>query len=171
MIKELWRRMNATGLDRTILRAFYTQYVAVLLIVLVFFVAAFQRSQPVSRVVDSFHAPIAQELSIIHPFEVSAFSEDGSILSNEPALVAVAEVLRHHDLRVECSVFLPHHDFDATQGELREALHRARLLGDFFRQRGIPGQAVRVVVEESAVNSPRTVRVRMKSEEVLHGVS
>ena len=163
--------MNATGLDRTILRAFYTQYVAVLLIVLVFFVAAFQRSQPVSRVVDSFHAPIAQELSIIHPFEVSAFSEDGSILSNEPALVAVAEVLRHHDLRVECSVFLPPHDFDATQGELREALRRARLLGDFFRQRGIPGPAVRVVVEESAVISPRTVRVRMKSEEVLHGVS
>ena len=161
--------MNATGLDRRILRAFYTQYIAVLLIVLVFFVAAFQRSQTDSPVETAYPELIAQESSVIRPLEIRAFSDDGVILLNSHELDAIAEVLRSHDLRAEVAVFVKHYDFDATQGEVSGGLRRARLVEDFFRHRGVPAGIVGVVVEESTVSAAEVVRVRMTKEGVIHG--
>jgi len=161
--------MNTAGLDRTILKAFYTQYVAVLLIILVFFTAAFQRAYIVSEDDGVQRSVIAHQGSIMNPREINAFSETGAVLSEAPDLIAIAEVLRHHDLRAEFVVFVSQHNFDVAQGNLHYALHRVRALGDFFRQQNVPEQAIGVFVEESPVVSPRVVHLRMKSEGARHG--
>jgi hypothetical protein len=86
------------GLDRRILKAFYTQYVAVLLIVLVFSIASFQRAVSAPST-----APVAK-ISQINPFIGSLrlpplFDQNGEFTGAHAELVAVATLLREHDVR------------------------------------------------------------------------
>lgn len=90
--------VQRAGLDRRILRAFYTQYVAVLLIVLVFTVASFQRAfsahssvQPTSVVK---HNPSVGAITLPWPVR-----EDEEVQGAHADLAALATLLREHDLR------------------------------------------------------------------------
>jgi hypothetical protein len=86
------------GLDRRILKAFYTQYVAVLLIVLVFSIASFQRA-----VSGPSTSPVATSASInpvIGSLRLSPlFDQNGEFAGAHAELVAVATLLREHDVR------------------------------------------------------------------------
>lgn len=150
--------------DRRILRAFYTQYVAVLLIVLTFTIGAFQRTA---------EAPHAQASSIVRqmpqPSPIGdivipeAFTLDGAVAAGNERLRAVVQVLEDHDLRATITLTVPRLDFDEHSSSLRRTLRRLEALEDFFDNQAIPSSAARFVARSSA-STTEEVRVRFYNE-------
>jgi hypothetical protein len=139
--------MSNTAVDRRILRAFYTQYVSVLLIVLVFGIWTFQLSavQPSTaapRV--SSVAPTAPPVGVLHiedPFEVGATVT----LRSSAELEAIAETLRNHDLR---ATFRFKNALQDAQTDIvaTTMLLRLEALRAFFQAQGVPADAVTVAL-------------------------
>ncbi len=154
----------AVTMDRRILRAFYTQYVAVLLIVLTFTIGAFQRAAD---------APREQQLPLVKPFSQPApiggmvipavFTADGAVAVGNERLEAVVKVLEDHDLRALITVAVPRLDFDERSSSLRRTIRRLEALELFFADRTIPRTAVRFVARAST-SSVEEVSVRFFNE-------
>jgi hypothetical protein len=154
----------AVTTDRRILRAFYTQYVAVLLIVLTFTIGAFQRTA---------EAPDVQEQSIVRqmpqPSPIggivipAVFTADGAVASGNERLEAVVKVLEDHDLRAMITLAVPRLDFDERSSSLRRTLRRLEALEHFFAAQTIPPSAIRLVARSSTATTEE-VSVRFYTE-------
>lgn len=135
---------SSSGCNRRILKAFYTQYVAVLLIVLVFTIGSFQRAS-------SRGTPIAPQAPIVSPaignFSVQhVFNERGEVPAEHARLRALVEVLKAHDLRA--AIVIPSVlDFSgADRSSTRASMRAIEALEAFFRAQSLPTHTVRFVV-------------------------
>ena len=142
--------MTALGLDKRILRAFYTQYVAVLLIILVFFVAAFQTTT-FAKLSDSPVRKIA-----IRPFAFGEVQLSEEFLTNglgaadHERLRALAEVLKTHDVTATVELTVARMALgEVDNGAIRAATFTEQL-DQFFRGHGVPSGAVRYTIRERA---------------------
>jgi hypothetical protein len=136
--------MSNTAVDRRILKAFYTQYVAVLLIVLVFGIWMFQSSSvqssarsQVSAAMPSY--PPVGQLQIKDLFDVGATVS----IRSSVELEAIAEILRNHDLR---ATFRLSGALEESQAEraAETMLARLKALRSFFQTEGVPAEAITV---------------------------
>jgi hypothetical protein len=159
--------MSTITPDRRILKAFYTQYVAVLLIVLVFVISGFQ--SPALRV-----ESVAVRTSGPKDVPIGAISIPLPQNSNEklsanrlPQLDAVAEFVRNHDV---CATFrLPIRkqlSRDAASA-LSASVTRAAELRDYMHELGVPPNAIRTVLFE-APESAEELTVSFSSMEGDH---
>lgn len=132
--------------DRRILKAFYTQYVAVLLIVLTFTIGAYQRSSGVVEAGEKVLVSRGEhDLTIGDITITDAFTADGSVIPGHERLEAVASVLENHDLTATMTLVVPRLDFDDQASSLRRAVRRLEALEELFERRAIPPGTVRFV--------------------------
>jgi hypothetical protein len=138
------RAAHHQAIDRRILSAFYTQYVAVLLIVLVTSISMFsmrgREIAPITGVVPSELSTFVGSKTLAIPF-----SENGQDLAHTTELEAIASTLQQHDLRATFRLAL---HVDGENG-LRDILHKLELIRVFMQRRGVPSDAVRTIVSES----------------------
>jgi hypothetical protein len=138
------RIARESGCNRRILKAFYTQYVAVLLIVLVFTIGSFQRASK-SGVPVAAATPVVS--TAIGNFPVgNVFDEQGKVHDGHARLQALVEVLKAHDL--QATIVVPS-TVEFKRGEEPTALSSMKsveALEKFFRSYALPSQAVRFVV-------------------------
>lgn len=154
----------AVASDRRILRAFYTQYVAVLLIVLTFTIGAFQRTAEAPDVQEQLIVRQMPQPSSIGGIAIPAvFTADGAVASGNERLEAVVKVLENHDLRAVITLTVPRLDFDERSSSLRRTLRRLETLERFFADQTIPASAVRIVAR-TATSSAEEVSVRFYNE-------
>lgn len=138
--------------DRRILRAFYTQYVAVLLIVLTFTVGAFQRthaavaSPPALR-----RAPLAAPIGTLSVEGV--FTESGTVRSESSQLAAVAQLLRSHDVNAQVTILVERIDFDSEASFFARMVRQVEGIREFFQTHGVPAAAVQVQVVAETVET------------------
>lgn len=150
--------------DRRILRAFYTQYVAVLLIVLTFTIGAFQRtSEAPNSQAPSIVRQISQRSPIGGIIIPEVFTVDGAVAAGNERLGAVVQVLEEHDLRATITLTVPRLDFDEYSSSLRRTLRRLEALEHFFDDQAIPPSAVRFVARPSG-SASEEVSVRFYNE-------
>jgi hypothetical protein len=141
----------AVTADRRILRAFYTQYVAVLLIVLTFTIGAFQRTADTPEPqAPSLVMQVAQPAPIGGIIIPEVFTVDGAVDTANERLRAVVQVLEDHDLRATITLTVPRLDFDEQSSSFRRTLRRLEALEHFFDSQTIPSSAVRFVARSSA---------------------
>ena len=164
--------MSNIALDRRILKAFYTQYVAVLLIVLVFGIWTFKSSIDQNPAMTAFSQetpqvlgaetdvsqaavalpiiPAVGEIEIDDPFEVGAHVSINSSLELE----AIAETLLNHDLRAIFQIPVVIKNSDLDQG-VEDMQARLAALHAFFDSRGVPELAVTVGTGSSCCNASK----------------
>ncbi|MEY4670063.1 MAG: hypothetical protein RL518_2762 [Pseudomonadota bacterium] len=132
--------------DRRILKAFYTQYVAVLLIILVFTVGAFQRTSP-GNDVSSIRPGIQKQMPTIGGLEIAqSFTELGQLGPRTDELAAVAAMLREHDVRASIVLPISMQKIDSPKPTVEEALARLAALERFFDERGIGEDSLELVL-------------------------
>jgi hypothetical protein len=159
---------GVVGTDRRILRAFYTQYVALLLIVLTFTIGAFQRASDKLGAAE----PAVTQQTPVSPASIGGvtipkvFTADGSVVSGDERLEAVVKVLEEHDLRALVTLSVPRLDFDEQASSLRRTLRRLQALEEFFRERAIPQGAVRFTAKAFAGTSEE-LSIRFYSDKVV----
>lgn len=123
--------------DRRILKAFYTQYVAVLLIILVFSVGAFQRASA-HAVTSAPRALVITEPPSIGRLEVEVeFDASGALTRNPTELEAIAEVIKEHDVRATVTLALPPQDEEAELFDVEVVLARIDSLRSYLVSRGL----------------------------------
>jgi hypothetical protein len=142
--------MTALGLDRRILKAFYTQYVAVLLIVLVFFVATFQIARsPV----------VARSSALTTTIQPQAFGEirlseelliNGISPADSERLAALAEVLKIHDIAASVELTVLRMALGEMDNGAIRAANLTEKLDEFFKSRGVSPGSVRYTIMERA---------------------
>lgn len=154
--------MELVAPDRRILKAFYTQYVAVLLIILTFTIGAFRRTlTPLSEAgAAALNTTQSQESTVVpvwHPREtvgsmvlVDLFSPDGAVNSSSPQLAAIANVLYNHDLNIRATYQVSRLEFDSDSASLKRAFQRLGSLRTFLRNVGIPDEAMMLVVRPAS---------------------
>jgi len=153
----------AAGADRRILRAFYTQYVAVLLIVLTFTIGAFQRTSQVQDAVVT--GQVRRDAPQIGTFNIEgALTPDGSVVSDNQQLQALVKVLEEHDLTASVVLSVSHLEFNQNASSLRRVFRKLTSLERFFEQHAIPASAIQFVAEESGEISD-SITVRLFTEE------
>ncbi len=132
--------------DRRILKAFYTQYVAVLLIILVFTIGAFQRTSQRDGV--SLKLPAAlKSVAPIGGVEIAqSFDELGQLGPRTEELEAVAMVLREHDVKASISLTVSMEKIHFSQTTLEQSLARLATLEKFFEERGVEHDSVEFVL-------------------------
>ncbi len=137
--------MELVSPDRRVLKAFYTQYVAVLLIILTFTIGAFRRSLPTEepRAIPPLWTPRATvgSLSI-----ADLFTAEGGINEENPRVRAVAQVLKNHDLLMRATYLVPRLEFDRESVSLKRALRRLESLREYLRAQGVPDAAAHLLV-------------------------
>jgi hypothetical protein len=144
-----------TGCDRRILKAFYTQYVAVLLIILVFTVGAFQRTTAASASVVS-PTPVIAESPSIGGLELElTFDESGQLIGDTSHLQAVSTLLKEHDVRAIVTLSLHNGDGDRELTNVEDSLARLESLERFFEEQGHLEPAVSFVVGGPAARNGR----------------
>lgn len=159
------RSTEQTGCDRSILKAFYTQYVAVLLIILVFSVGAFQRASANTKTPVSVNPLLVTSPSIGGlDFEVD-FNRPGDLARNSPELGAIVDVLKEHDLRARVTLPNPTGDDSSTLAEVEEVLIRIEALRSYFESRGLSESDVHLFVGGAEA---RPGKVTVQFEEVEH---
>ena len=140
--------MTSQGADKRILRAFYTQYVAVLLIILVFFVAAFQSvsltkvalpESDATRAKPRFFGDVALSNSVI---------TEGLVQDDERRLAAIAEVLKTHDVNVTVELTVPRMALSEVNNGATRAASLTEEIDRVLRAQGAPTSAVRYVIRE-----------------------
>jgi hypothetical protein len=135
-----------TTCDRRILKAFYTQYVAVLLIILVFTVGAFQRA---TRNADPSSLPPAapQEAPSIGGLKIAQdFNELGQLGADTAQLEAVALVIKEHDVRASISLPVSMQKIDSPLTTVEQSLARVASLERFFAERGVGEDSLELVL-------------------------
>jgi hypothetical protein len=144
--------MSAQPVDRRILKAFYTQYVSVLLIVLVFgiwvfhFASSHERSS--SRIL-----PVGDSLPPVGRMIISDPFEAGRDALEEPTaeLNAIADLLLNHDVRVVFRFDSPERSPESRL-QAQNLMARLNSLRTFFQARGVPVEAV-----SASIGNPQTV--------------
>jgi hypothetical protein len=144
----------SVGCDRRILKAFYTQYVAVLLILLTFCVGAYQRASQSARL------PVIHEPAILTPVHEgprriasmtmeNVFDDGGEIPAKEPHLFAVAAFVKSHDVRAVVSLSVARRYLDTNPGLLDTLIARVDAIESFLLLQAVPPDAfvVRVITE------------------------
>ena len=164
--------MENQGCDRRILRAFYTQYVAVLLIMLTFTIGIFQRASISKAAVPS---PGGEYVAIGKPIgDVvirSLFGADGSVSSEEPQLKALAHIIRSHDVLLTLTLSMPRLTVEPKSPSLRRALRRINALEQFFMAEEVPREALRFRVTRGDEHENDLVaQVVADESEVSHGL-
>lgn len=162
--------MKTTGIDRRILRAFYTQYVAVLLIMLVFCVTAFH--QP-TRTNEGEHSGVAGQShnaseDVVKLDMSTLFESDGSVRREHAELEAVAEMLRNHDLQVEFRFTVGAYMFSSGLGSLPSIARRVESIARFFDERQVSRELLRFVVRERGDLARDSLEAVLTSEEACH---
>lgn len=150
--------MTAVTPDRRILKAFYTQYVAVLLILLVFVVSGFQRHPEQAPANPKHYGPKRQ--APIGAISINMPEKAHEALSTELAakLSAVAEFVRNHDIRATFRIPIAaqhESDADATQ-MLRQSIARAAQLRGYMVELGVPARAITTVLVDGEESSSST---------------
>ena len=112
--------MKDIGCDRRILRAFYTQYVAVLLILLTFSIAAFQRATQTAPKAQGVILGVSPEEEIGTLSIHNLFLASGEISSDNTQLKAVAAVLQNHDVNAEIFLFVKRSQRRPLRSPLRQ---------------------------------------------------
>ena len=158
--------METQVCDRRILKAFYTQYVAVLLIILTFTIGAFQRAvsiPAVSVAVESQHS----ELAPIGEFVVlGVFTEDGSVRKDNERLRALSSVVKNHDVVLQVALAAPRLGFAPDAAALRRALRRIQSLEQFFVQEEVALSSVHFRVSRANAVTVRVVPDQEGTEDV-----
>lgn len=136
------------GCDRRILRAFYTQYVAVLLIMLVFAVGAFQQRAAggVHQTNQGVGIPVVAPIGSV--IVTNPFNDRGELIHGHESLIAISHMLQEHDLRAVVTVTLSAWNHVSVRDELQDVVHRIRVLEAFFSERGVTPGVVTFVVED-----------------------
>jgi len=151
-------------IDRRILKAFYTQYVAVLLILLVFSVGVVAQRGVVrgdysSKSVAKAPIKVIGSIKCAEVFSNAASPE----IVNSQDLAAVVETLLNHDLRGVFTLYIPvggnAHDTSLS------ALARVKLLREYLNGLGVPEEAYRFALITS-VEASSEVAVAFESPEV-----
>lgn len=127
--------------DRRILKAFYTQYVAVLLIILVFAVGAFQRAPSGQTRLAQKSLTIAQAPTMGTLQIAQDFDSVGSLVGEPPQLRAIASVIREHDIRALVTVPIGPITMESDLIEVEMALARIDALKEYFLSQGLPEDA------------------------------
>jgi hypothetical protein len=157
--------MASAGCDRRILRAFYTQYVAVLLILLTFCVAAFQRASAAAPAVEPVLAarePKAQEVALADMHIPDPFGGTASIPAGHPQLKAVAMFIKSHDVHVSLSLSLDRAKLQASPQLMAELAARAEAVEDFLLRESVPPGSFSLSIE-AGVGDGRSVVARFSA--------
>lgn len=164
--------MEIKGCDRRILKAFYTQYVAVLLIMLTFTIGAFQRATQAPVAVSPQAVSSIEEALPFGEFVISAlFGVDGSVPQDNQRLLALASIVRNHDVAITLGLSLPRLSFESDSSSVRRALRRIQALEHFFVREQIPLTAVRFTVTNSTSSeNDLSVKVAAAEDEGAHGL-
>ena len=136
------------GCDRRILKAFYTQYVAVLLILLVFCVGAFQRSSKEAVAVSAPSQPLVATIPV-GTITLGEISEVDQESKGRAQLEAVASLLREHDVEATFVFSVAKVVPIADASEVDDALERIRVIERFFTAQNIPSNALRFIIREN----------------------
>lgn len=139
--------MTAQGADRRVLRAFYTQYVAVLLIILVFFVAAFQVAS-ISKAAPERDDALAKPNFFGDVTLSDTVVIDGLTPADERRLVAIGEVLRTHDVNVTVELRVPRMALAETDNGAIRAATLTERIDHLLQAQGAPSSAVRYIIRE-----------------------
>lgn len=142
---------DTKGPDRRILRAFYNQYVAVLLIILVFNIGLAVR--PVSKQLPSAAPAIIEQVkggNLAGEIVLSnLFTERGSLqIADKSDLLTIEEVLKNHDIRAVFKIYVP------LKGRGGEEIKRDTDLGisrsiaikRWLIERGLPTKSFEAIV-------------------------
>jgi hypothetical protein len=163
--------MEIQGCDRRILKAFYTQYVAVLLIMLTFTIGAFQRATQAPMASPQAASSI-EELAPFGEFVIAElFGVDGSVPQDNQKLLALASIVRNHDVAITLGLSLPRLSFEADSSSVRRALRRIQALENFFVREQVPLTAVRFIATNStSPENDLSVKVAAAEAEEAHGL-
>lgn len=141
--------MTAVSPDRRILKAFYTQYVAVLLIVLVFVVSGFQPSDGREDVSLKQPHDLGRPIGAMHLHTPRTISDEvPEALAAE--LRALVVLMKSHDIRVTFRVPVARLSDDTEDKGFQEALTYAKQLRSYMIKNGVPADAVRTVLSEES---------------------
>lgn len=163
--------MEIQGCDRRILKAFYTQYVAVLLIMLTFTIGAFQRASQSVLVTPRESSAIPEAAPFGDLVVTGVFGVDGSVPQGHPQLSALASVVRNHDVVLTLGISVPRLSFEADSASVRRALRRIQALEQFFIREEVPLTALRFAASErSESENDLAVTVAPQEEEGGHGL-
>lgn len=157
--------MSHAGPDRRILRAFYTQYVAVLLIILTFTIGAYQRTQGAliqEKPSDSTLPAPHHFLSV--PLD-NLFFSDGSVHDSDGRLQAIAQVVKNHDIDLQATIQVRRFDIANGSSSMRRAMVRADALERYLRSNEVPAEAISIVLTDAPALDEK-VEVDLLSPEV-----
>jgi hypothetical protein len=142
--------MELVGADRKLLKAFYTQYTAVLLIILTFTIGAFQRTLAHEKA--PVTVPVWAPRSLIGEVKLlKVFTSDGSLVAQPDQLAAIAEVLTQHDLIARVTVSVGELGLTEGAASLRRARVRLQAIKNFMLTKGVPHHALLLVIKNSGV--------------------
>jgi hypothetical protein len=162
--------MTVLGPDRKILRAFYTQYVAVLLIMLVFFVAAFQgRAAGVSTEPEPVRMELPASVSLAGPLTFNPFGIGDSIAQGHDQLTAIAAVLKKHDVQARIVFEVPRSPMEMRESDIATISARVDALERFFHDQQVPVGAALYRIEQATAQARDGVSVRLYAEGKAHG--
>ena len=146
--------MASVGCDRRILKAFYTQYVAVLLILLTFCVGAYQRAtqsarMPVVKETPSVFVPREAPVRIAEMTLENVFDGGTVIVREHPQLAAVAVFIKSHDVHARISLPVTRGYLEANPDLLNTLVARVDAAESFLLSQGVPPDAfvVRVTTD------------------------
>jgi hypothetical protein len=156
--------MEKRGCDRSILKAFYTQYVAVLLIILTFSIGAFQRAVSIPAEAAAVESRYS-ELAPIGEFVVAdLFTADGSVRKENQQLKALSAVVKDHDVTLQVDLSIPRLTFASDSAALRRALRRIQSLEQFFAHEEVALPSVHFRVTRDG-SDPNAVTLRLLPEQ------
>jgi hypothetical protein len=153
--------------DRAILSAFYTQYVALLLIVLSALIGSGTRSESsfpeltdgVPQTAPALEPRRLVDVEITHQrLPDDLFSLAGDVVTNSAMVSAFASIAREHDVRLE--FFLPSLP---GRGDSRVSDRQLRTLDEFLVHQGVPPHAFRIWrTSRSEAHGPHVTAYRQR---------
>jgi hypothetical protein len=162
--------MTLLGPDRKILRAFYTQYVAVLLIMLVFFVAAFQSpTHGVSNTPEPVRMELPARATLAGPLTFNPFVVGDSVAQGHAQLTAIAAVLKKHDVQASIVFEVARSPLEMRESDIATISARVDALERFFHEQQVPVGAAIYRIEQATERLRDGVSVRLYAEGRSHG--
>ena len=160
--------MASVGCDRKILKAFYTQYVAVLLILLTFCVGAYQRS-PEKAVAAAPALPARVPDVRLAGFTIDdPYAGQEQIPDGEPHLSAVVALIKNHDVNATLELSLPRPAFQQDKDGVRGALRRAAAIESFLLSRGVERHTFTLVIRDTGGDGKSVSVTFVRPGEVEH---
>jgi hypothetical protein len=159
--------MRTATPDRRILKAFYTQYVAVLLILLVFVVSRFQGHDQGAEVAPSQRTHKRDMPIGVFSLRIPQDAHLGVTAGQATELNAVAEFVRSHDIRATFRIPVDARSDTRVSEALQQSMAYSAQLRDYMLKLGVPAQAMRTVLFE-AKEATSPVSVTFSSMEVMN---